>query len=76
MFYAVYWLFTEQQYQRNIPLLYNPEHPPMNSRYARAMVHYLRLGRDGQGYSSRTAADFYMIFKTMDLYGVKADYAT
>jgi len=76
MLHAVYWLFTEQQYQRDIPLLYDPENPPMNPRYARAMVHYLRMGRNGHESPSRTAADFYMIFKTMDLYGVKAKYAT
>ncbi|MGI9402417.1 MAG: hypothetical protein ACR2O0_14275 [Rhizobiaceae bacterium] len=76
MFMAVYWLFNEQQYQRDETLLYDIENPPMNPRYSRAMVHYLRLGQNGISKRLRSPADFYMIFKSMDLYGVKCDYAS
>lgn len=75
MFMAVYWLFNEQQYQRGEPMLYDIGNAPMNPRYSRAMVHYLRMGRNGYSSTIRTPADFYMIFKSMDLYGVECDYS-
>lgn len=75
VFSAVYWLFHEQQCQRgDATLLYDPEYPPMNTRYMRAMVHYLSSGGDSQTSTGCRNSDLYLIFKTMDLYGVNASY--
>jgi hypothetical protein len=75
IFIAVYWLFNEQQYQRaDAKLLYDHEDPPMNSRYMRAVVYYLSSGGDGSSNETCRNSDLYLIFKTMDLFGVTADY--
>jgi hypothetical protein len=75
MFMAVYWLFCEQQYQRGIDLKFDPEVPPMNPRYLRAIVHYLRRRRRTENPESCDSGDLYLIFKTMDLYGGDNNYS-
>jgi hypothetical protein len=52
-------------------LNFNPQKPPTNPRYARSMLGYLREWRGGPLKQDKTPYDFYMIFKTMDLYGLK-----
>ncbi len=74
-FLCMYHIFNFQQHDRNIEARYDFANPPLHFRYLRSMVYYLR-GTNIQGESApRTAEDFYMIFKTMDLFGLKENYS-
>ena len=71
-FTAVYNMFVSAQRQRREPLRFDYTRPPASARFTRSMVDYLREWGEGPLSGDRTPFDIYMIFKSMDLYGVEA----
>jgi hypothetical protein len=67
-------IFNFQQREREIASRYDLDKPPLHFRYVRSMIAYLRQYYSEKDVYPRDETDFYMIFKTMDLYGLEEDY--
>ena len=69
-FLIVHQMLCSAQRRRRVSLNFNPMKPPISPRYMLSMLGYLREWRGGPLKQDKTPYDFYMIFKTMDLYGL------
>ena len=63
-------MFRWAQRLRDEDLSFDPLNPPSSRRYVRSMVDYIRKWPVAELHEDKTPFDFYMIFKTMDLYGL------
>ena len=67
-------MLVSAQRRRDATLKFDGTKPPTNTRYTRSMIDYLRQWDEGPLVGDRIPYDFYMVFKTMDLYGVENAY--
>ncbi|RLC55327.1 MAG: hypothetical protein DRI30_07755, partial [Chloroflexi bacterium] len=74
MFMAVYFEFCNVQRSRDVQKRFDLNQAPMHQRYLRAMIEYLRPNSNEKLGYLKTSFDFYLIFKSMDLYGVDTPY--
>ena|GEM_PF-5264420 len=68
---VVHTMLCSAQRRRRAKLVFEPQKPPTNPRFTRSMISYLRDWRGGPLTNDKSPYDFYMIFKTMDLYGLQ-----
>lgn len=74
MFMAVFHILNQMQSVRSERKRYDVENPPMHYRFLRAVIDYLRPHSVEKLNYTKTPLDFYMILKTMDLFGVDCNY--